>query len=76
MYVLAHSIAVEETMFVGTIVLMSLVFTIATAHQVNIAVMMKAILVNVLKHVLEDRVSMIPTARQENHVVVLIAHVP
>ena len=38
-YVLAHSIAVEETMFVGTIASMNLVHTLATAHQVNTAVM-------------------------------------
>ena len=37
-YVLAHSIAVEETMFVVTIVLMNLAHTLATAHQVNIVV--------------------------------------
>ncbi len=37
-----------------------------------VVVMLKAILASVLKHVLENRVKMIPTADQVNLVVVLI----
>ncbi len=37
---------------------------------------MKVILANVLKYVLENRVSLIPTADQVNIVVVLMEHAP
>ena len=60
-------------MFVGTIALVNLVCFLRNVHQVNIAVVKIA---DVLDRVLENRVKVVTTAHQANLVVVLMEHVP
>ncbi|CAB4003869.1 Hypothetical predicted protein [Paramuricea clavata] len=72
---LCQSIAVEKTTFVSTIALVSLVTALATAHQVNIAVIVVKVLVaNVLDLVLENHVKRMISVDQVN-IVVLMEHV-
>ena len=60
-------------MFVGTIALVNLVCFLRNVHQVNIAVVKIA---DVLDRVLENRVKIVTTVHQANLVVVLMEHVP
>jgi hypothetical protein len=49
---------------------------VGTAHRVNLVVIAHEVKELVLHRVLENRVKIIPTAGQVNHVVVLIEYVP